>query len=301
MEDAETTKAKLAEAEEAYKNALTEARVEAAQIRENARAEAQRTIEELRAAGAGGVGPHHRPRRGAAGPPAHARSCANCAPRSARWRSSCPRRSSTSGWPTTPRCARPSTAFIAGLEARDDAAAARQVASRDAGCQPGGAGERPRPRSSPSWAGSRRPTAWPAWPTSCTRSPACSTRQPRLRRRLADPASSAEARKGLVERLARRARSARARCSVAGDAVSQRWSIAVGPGRRARGQRRRRAVRGGREGRASSTRSRTSCSGSSASSTPSRRLATLLDEVTATPERRVAAARRRCSAARCTR
>ena len=50
MEDAETTKAKLAEAEEAYKNALTEARIEAAQIRENARAEAQRTVEELRAA-----------------------------------------------------------------------------------------------------------------------------------------------------------------------------------------------------------------------------------------------------------
>lgn len=48
MEDADTTKAKLAEAEEAYKNALTEARVEAAQIRENARAEAQRTIEEVR-------------------------------------------------------------------------------------------------------------------------------------------------------------------------------------------------------------------------------------------------------------
>lgn len=50
MADADATKAKLAEAEEAYKNALTEARVEAAQIRENARAEAQRTVEELRAA-----------------------------------------------------------------------------------------------------------------------------------------------------------------------------------------------------------------------------------------------------------
>jgi len=49
VEDAEEAKAKLAEAQEAYKNALTEARVEAAQIRENARAEAQRTIEELRA------------------------------------------------------------------------------------------------------------------------------------------------------------------------------------------------------------------------------------------------------------
>ena len=48
--DADDTKAKLAEAEAAYKNALTEARVEAAQIRENARAEAQRTVEELRTA-----------------------------------------------------------------------------------------------------------------------------------------------------------------------------------------------------------------------------------------------------------
>jgi F-type H+-transporting ATPase subunit b len=50
VEDADATKAKLAEAEEAYKNALTEARIEAAQVRENARAEAQRTVEELRAA-----------------------------------------------------------------------------------------------------------------------------------------------------------------------------------------------------------------------------------------------------------
>lgn len=48
-EDADNAREKLAEAEAAYKNALTEARVEAAQIRENARAEAQRTIEELRA------------------------------------------------------------------------------------------------------------------------------------------------------------------------------------------------------------------------------------------------------------
>jgi F-type H+-transporting ATPase subunit b len=48
--DADKTREKLAEAEAAYKNALTEARVEAAQIRENARAEAQRTVEELRAA-----------------------------------------------------------------------------------------------------------------------------------------------------------------------------------------------------------------------------------------------------------
>lgn len=49
VEDADTAREKLAEAEEAYKNALTEARIEAAQIRENARAEAQRTVEELRA------------------------------------------------------------------------------------------------------------------------------------------------------------------------------------------------------------------------------------------------------------
>jgi F-type H+-transporting ATPase subunit b len=50
MEDADNAREKLAEAEASYKNALTEARVEAAQIRENARAEAQRTVEELRAA-----------------------------------------------------------------------------------------------------------------------------------------------------------------------------------------------------------------------------------------------------------
>jgi F-type H+-transporting ATPase subunit b len=48
VEDADNARAKLAEAEAAYKNALTEARTEAAQIRENARAEAQRTVEELR-------------------------------------------------------------------------------------------------------------------------------------------------------------------------------------------------------------------------------------------------------------
>ena len=47
--DAEETKAQLAKATEAYQNALSEARAEAAQIREGARAEAQRTIEELRA------------------------------------------------------------------------------------------------------------------------------------------------------------------------------------------------------------------------------------------------------------
>jgi F-type H+-transporting ATPase subunit b len=49
VEDAEEARAKLAEAEKAYQNALHEARTEAAQIRENARAEAQRTVEELRA------------------------------------------------------------------------------------------------------------------------------------------------------------------------------------------------------------------------------------------------------------
>jgi len=48
VEDSEEAKAKLAEAEKAYQNALNEARTEAAQIRENARAEAQRTLEELR-------------------------------------------------------------------------------------------------------------------------------------------------------------------------------------------------------------------------------------------------------------
>jgi F-type H+-transporting ATPase subunit b len=48
VEDAEEAKTKLAEAEQAYQKALTEARTEAAQIRENARAEAQRTLEELR-------------------------------------------------------------------------------------------------------------------------------------------------------------------------------------------------------------------------------------------------------------
>src|SRR4051794_9694599 len=48
VEDADAAQTKLAEAEKAYQNALTEARTEAAQIRENARAEAQRTVEELR-------------------------------------------------------------------------------------------------------------------------------------------------------------------------------------------------------------------------------------------------------------
>ncbi|PZS16654.1 MAG: F0F1 ATP synthase subunit B [Pseudonocardiales bacterium] len=49
IEDSEEAKRKLAEAEQAFKSALTEAREEAAQIREHARAEAQRTVEELRA------------------------------------------------------------------------------------------------------------------------------------------------------------------------------------------------------------------------------------------------------------
>jgi F-type H+-transporting ATPase subunit b len=48
VKDADDAREKLAQAEAAYKNALTEARVEAAQIRENARAEAQRTVDELR-------------------------------------------------------------------------------------------------------------------------------------------------------------------------------------------------------------------------------------------------------------
>jgi F-type H+-transporting ATPase subunit b len=47
VEDAEEAKRRLAEAERAHQNALTEARTEAAQIREYARAEAQRTVEEL--------------------------------------------------------------------------------------------------------------------------------------------------------------------------------------------------------------------------------------------------------------
>jgi F-type H+-transporting ATPase subunit b len=46
--DAEAAKVKLAEAEQAYQQALTEARAEAARIRENARAEAQRVVEDLR-------------------------------------------------------------------------------------------------------------------------------------------------------------------------------------------------------------------------------------------------------------
>ncbi len=48
VEDAEDAKRRLAEAERAYQNALTESRTEAAQIRENARAEAQRTLEDLK-------------------------------------------------------------------------------------------------------------------------------------------------------------------------------------------------------------------------------------------------------------
>lgn len=50
VEDADAARAKLAEAEEGFQKALTEARTEAAKIRENARSEAQRTVEELRAA-----------------------------------------------------------------------------------------------------------------------------------------------------------------------------------------------------------------------------------------------------------
>jgi F-type H+-transporting ATPase subunit b len=48
VKDAEEAKHQLEQAQESYQNALTEARAEAAQIRENARAEAQRTIEEMR-------------------------------------------------------------------------------------------------------------------------------------------------------------------------------------------------------------------------------------------------------------
>ncbi len=48
IEDAEEAKRRLAEAERKYQEALNEARTEAAQIRENARAEAQRTLEDLR-------------------------------------------------------------------------------------------------------------------------------------------------------------------------------------------------------------------------------------------------------------
>ncbi len=48
VKDAQDAKQQLAQAQESYQNALTEARAEAAQIRENARAEAQRTIDELR-------------------------------------------------------------------------------------------------------------------------------------------------------------------------------------------------------------------------------------------------------------
>ena len=48
MEDADEAKRKLAEAEKKYQEALNEARTESAQIRENARAEAQRTIDDLR-------------------------------------------------------------------------------------------------------------------------------------------------------------------------------------------------------------------------------------------------------------
>jgi F-type H+-transporting ATPase subunit b len=48
VQDAEEAKTKLAEAQQAYQEALTEARAEAARIREGARAEAQRAVEDLR-------------------------------------------------------------------------------------------------------------------------------------------------------------------------------------------------------------------------------------------------------------
>ncbi len=47
-EDADRAREKLAEAEAAYQNALTEARTTAAKIREEARSEAQRMAEEMR-------------------------------------------------------------------------------------------------------------------------------------------------------------------------------------------------------------------------------------------------------------
>jgi F-type H+-transporting ATPase subunit b len=49
VKDSEEAKAQLAEAQQRFQEALNEARAEAAQIRENARAESQRTIEDLRA------------------------------------------------------------------------------------------------------------------------------------------------------------------------------------------------------------------------------------------------------------
>lgn len=48
VQDSDDAKKQLKLAQEQYQNALTEARVEAAQIREHARAEAQRIVEELR-------------------------------------------------------------------------------------------------------------------------------------------------------------------------------------------------------------------------------------------------------------
>jgi F-type H+-transporting ATPase subunit b len=48
IKEAEEAHTRLSEAQQAYQDALKDARAEAAQIRENARAEAQRTIEELR-------------------------------------------------------------------------------------------------------------------------------------------------------------------------------------------------------------------------------------------------------------
>jgi F-type H+-transporting ATPase subunit b len=48
LEDTETARARLADAERAYQEALNDARTEAAQIREHAREEGQRAVEELR-------------------------------------------------------------------------------------------------------------------------------------------------------------------------------------------------------------------------------------------------------------
>lgn len=48
IEDSRQAKARLAEAEEKYANALTEARTEAAKVRDTARADAERIVEEMR-------------------------------------------------------------------------------------------------------------------------------------------------------------------------------------------------------------------------------------------------------------
>jgi F-type H+-transporting ATPase subunit b len=49
LADSEEARRQLAEAERAYRDALRDARTEAAQIRDNARAEVQRTVDDLRA------------------------------------------------------------------------------------------------------------------------------------------------------------------------------------------------------------------------------------------------------------